>query len=322
MSTHYSLNCCAEVNGRKVNVELAFLHKPTDVAYMADQIELVFRKDCFTEANMYTFAIDYIVFLEEGKKWKTLASCHQLQENMQLYVFQTDIAKEHLGEIPEPSKLIYVPELPEGRVMSVHNPGFSVVDIDKVEALFKELDINDNDAITLDEMQHAFVVAGLDFKSESVTLLFDKSDANDDGLLTFDEFRIFADLFPNTTEVMYWRLCHGFEGQSERVQQTAAQLKSIRQQEHDIRKQLIDIAEATATLESRLRQERSAARERDPRRAFLENEEQDLMNKEFSLQFQRDMVIQAENKFSETAVRFDHSSMNIGSPRRARLLPN
>ena len=315
--------CCADIQGVKKNFQLNFDHKPDDIAYMAEQVEFVFRKQCFEKGNMMTFAIDFIVFFEESsKKWKPLENCHQLQECAQLYVFQTNVAKETLTEIPSPSQSIYVPALPDPKTRSVHNPGYSVVDFDKVEAVFKELDINENESISHDEMHHAFVVAGIDFKEEAVDKLFDKSDANGDGNITFDEFRIFADLFPNTTEVLYWRLCHGLEDQNPRCVETASQLKSLRQREHELRKELAQIQDAAKILESRLRQERNIARETDPRRRFLEAEEQDLMNKEFALQFHRDMVIQAENMFSETAVRFDHSAMNHGSPRRARLLPN
>lgn len=319
----YNLYCCADINGKKVNLELAFESKPDDLAYMAEQIEFVFRKNCFDKnQNSLSFTIDIIIFYEESsKKWKPLENCHQLHEQSQLYIFQTNVAKENLLEIPAASAQIFVPHLPDPKSRNVHNPGYSVVDPDKIEAVFNEIDINDNQYITIDELQHAFVIAGIDFKEEAIEKLFDKSDANGDGRVSFDEFRIFADLFPNTTEVLYWRLCHGLDSQNPRCVETARSLKTLRQQEHDFRKELARIAEATKVLESRLRQERNIARETDPRRRFLEAEEQDLMNKEFALQFHRDMVIQAENLFSETAVRFDHTAMNHGSPRRARMLP-
>jgi hypothetical protein len=319
----YSFNfcLCADVNSSKRNFELAFDRKPDDLAYMVEQVEYVFRKECFDPSNYRAFAIDFIVFYEEQtKRWKPLESASQLQEAQQLYAFQANLAKESIQEIPAPIKLIRVPRLPPAGSRSVHNPGFSVVDLDKVEAVFKELDINHSDSLTYTELQHGFAVAGIDFNQDAIEKLFEKSDANGDGCVSWDEFRIFADLFPNTTETLYWRLCHFSNESSSRSLETADELKRLRQREHDLKRDLAENQQASKLLEQRLRQERAIAREADPRRRFLEAEEQDLMNKEFALQFHRDMVIQAETQFSETAVRFDHAAAHQGSPRRARML--
>jgi hypothetical protein len=314
---------CADVNGLKKNFDLAFERKPEDIAYFVEQIEYVFRKECYDPANYRSFALDFIVFYEEAsRRWRPLESCSQLYDHVQLYVFQSNIAKETITEIPPPVKCIRVPNVPTQSSRSVHNPGFSVVDIEKVEAVFREIDINGNDEISYEELSHAFIVAGVDFTEDAIRKLFDKSDANSDGMISWDEFRIFADLFPNTTETLFWRLCQATTELSPRSLETANELKRLRQREHDLKKQLAEIAAAAKMLEQRLRQERAIAREADPKRRFLEAEEQDLMNKEFALQFHRDMVIQAEAQFSETAVRFDRAALTQGSPRRARQLPS
>lgn len=322
MST-FNICACADINNVKRNYELSFERKPDDVAYMVEQMEFVFRKECFDASNYRSFAIDFIVYFDDSsKRWKPLEHAGQLQENQQLYVFQANLAKENITEIPMPSKLIHVPQIPVHAVRSVHNPGFSVVDIDKVEAVFKELDINHSESLSLTELSHGFAVAGIDFSPEAVGKLFEKSDANGDGEIGWDEFRIFADLFPNTTETLYWRLCHVTTELSQRSVDTTNELKRIRQREHQLKEEMKQLQAASKLLDQRMRQERAIAREADPRRRFLEAEEQDLINKEFALQFHRDMVIQAENQFSETAVRFDHAAMHQGSPRRARYLPS
>ena len=56
------------------------------------------------------------------------------------------------------------------------------------------------------------------------------------------------------------------------------------------------------------------------RHLLVAEEEQDLMNKEFALQFHRDLVLRAESQFAECAMRFDQANMRQGSPRRARFL--
>lgn len=314
---------CADVNGIKRNFELAFERKPDDLPYLVEQLEYVFRKECFDASNYRAFAIDFIVYFEDSqKRWRPLEHPQQLAENQQLYIFQTTLAKESINEIPHPTKLIHVPEVPRQSQRSVHNPGFSVVDLDKVEAVFKELDINASESISITEMLHAFTVAGIDLSAEAIRKLFEKSDANGDGEISWDEFRIFADLFPNTTETLYWRLCKTTVELSTRSLETADDLKRLRQREHELKKELAETQKAANLLEQRVRQERYIAREADPRRRLLELEEQDLVNKEFALQFHRDMVIQAEQQFSETAVRFDHAAVSHGSPRRARYIQN
>jgi hypothetical protein len=239
-----------------------------------------------------------------------------------MYIFQTTLAKESINEIPLPTKRIHVPEIPRQSQRSVHNPGYSVVDLDKVEEVFKELDINHSDTISITEMLHGFTVAGIDLSAEAIRKLFDKSDANGDGEISWDEFRIFADLFPNTTETLYWRLCKTTTELSAKSLQTTEDLKRLRQREHELKRELEETQRAAQLVEQRVRQERYIAREADPRRRMLELEEQDLVNKEFALQFHRDMVIQAEQQFTETAVRFDHAALSHGSPRRARLIQN
>jgi hypothetical protein len=323
MASTFNLCFCADVNGIKRNYELAFERKPDDLAYLVEQLEFVFRKECFDASNYRSFAIDFIVFFEDSaKRWRPLEHPQQLTDNEQLYIFQTTLAKESINEIPQPTKLLHVPEVPRQSQRSVHNPGYSVVDLEKVEAVFKELDINNSESISITEMLHGFTVAGVDFTADAVKKLFDKSDANGDGEISWDEFRIFADLFPNTTETLYWRLCKTTMELSARSLETTDELKRVRQREHELKKELAEAQRAAQLLEQRVRQERYIAREADPRRRMLELEEQDLINKEFALQFHRDMVIQAEQQFSETAVRFDHAAVSQGSPRRARFLQN
>lgn len=317
---------CADVGGGKRNFELAFPKKPDDLLYMVEQVEYVFRKECLDHTSYRSFAIDFMVFFEEQtRRWKPLEGCNQLQEQMQLYIFQTNLAKEQVSEIPVPTKLIHVPTIP-GRSRtggrSVHNPGFSAVDLDKVQAVFEELDINQDGSLSIGELTHAFTTAGVDFSDEATEKLFEKCDVNGDGVIGWDEFRIFADLFPNTTETLYWRLCKTPSDSNPRGSDTNEELKRIRQRQNKIRKEMEELKRAAELVEQRVRQERSIAREADPRRRFLEAEEQDLINKEFALQFHRDMVVQAEHQFSETAVRFDHAAVNQGSPRRARQIAN
>lgn len=313
----YHIHACADVGGEKRNIELAFDRKPEEVTQLAQEVENVFRNEFVAKGlSAREFAVDFIVFYDDAlQKWKPLERCSQLSEYTQIYVFQTNITNETIREIPPPMK--QVSALAQSQ-RAVHRPGIGTVAIDKAEAVFKEMDINDNRQIELDEMLHAFAAAGIDFNEETVSRLFEKSDANNDGRITWEEFLIFAELFPNTVETLYWRLCHFTEAHPRNP--VAQELKEHRRKEHQMRRELEQMEQRRRLLESNMRQQQAAAREMDPRRRFLEDEEQDLINKEFALQFHRDMVIQAESQFSETAVRFDHAAMRQGSPRRARFL--
>lgn len=315
MSFH--LHACADVNGEKVNIDVAFDEKPKDVTALAQELEAVFRNEfAAKQLESRLFAIDFIVFYDDPlQKWKPLEQTAQLTEFAQVYCFQTNLDKETIREIPQPFK--QVSAVARGQ-RTVHRPGVGTVSIDKAQAVFNEMDINSSGTIELGEMQLAFTAAGIDFNEETIARLFEKSDANCDGVIRWEEFLIFAELFPNTVETLYWRLCH-FVGERSR-DSLPEKLKEHRRTEKARREELARMEQERKGMEETLRTEQKLARERDPRRRYLEDEEQDLINKEFALQFHRDMVIQAESQFSETAVRFDHAAMRQGSPRRARFL--
>lgn len=313
----FRVHICADVGGEKRNVEVTFDRKPETVSKIADEGEIIFRNECALKGlDPRAFSVDFVVFYEDAtRRWKPLENVNQLSEFMQLYMFQSGAQNETVREIPAPSTQANAFGA-SSRV--VHRPGLTTIDVDKVAAVFKELDINNTETIELGEMIHGFQAAGIDFNEETVARLFEKSDANGDGMITWEEFQVFAELFPNTVETLYWRLRSVDMDPTNRS--AAGQLKRHRQKEHQLRRELQEAEKERKILESRVRQEQTIARELDPRRRFLEEEEQDLINKEFALQFHRDMVVQAETQFSETAVRFDHASQRQGSPRRARFL--
>uniref|UniRef100_A0A7S1QPJ2 EF-hand domain-containing protein n=1 Tax=Neobodo designis TaxID=312471 RepID=A0A7S1QPJ2_NEODS len=311
----FRLHICADVGGEKRNVEVTFDRKPETVSKIADEGEIIFRNECaLKQLDPRNFSVDFIVFYEDAtRRWKPLENVNQLTEYMQLYLFQSGAPQETVREIPAPSSQANAFGA-SSRV--VHRPGLTTIDVDKVAAVFKELDINNTETIELGEMIHGFQAAGIDFNEETIARLFEKSDANSDGMITWEEFQVFSELFPNTVETLYWRL----RSVDQQPTSAASQLKRHRQKEHQLKRELNEAERERKVLESRVRQEQAIARELDPRRRFLEEEEQDLINKEFALQFHRDMVVQAETQFSETAVRFDHASQRQGSPRRARYL--
>lgn len=314
-SMAFRLHICADVGGEKRNIEVTFDRKPETVSKIADEAEIIFRNECaLKNLDPRSFSVDFIVFYEDAtRRWKPLENISQLSEYMQLYLFQSGSPQETVREIPPPSSSA---NAFGAAARVVHRPGLTTIDVDKVAAVFKELDINNTETIEAGEMIHGFQTAGIDFNEETVGRLFEKSDANNDGVITWEEFQVFAELFPNTVETLYWRL----RSIDTDMSAPAQQLKRHRQREHQLRRELAEAERERKVLESRVRQEQAIARELDPRRRYLEEEEQDLINKEFALQFHRDMVVQAETQFSETAVRFDHASQRQGSPRRARYL--
>ena len=314
----FHLHICAEVNGEKKNIEVEFERRPESVGRIADEAEAIFRSECsLVNVDPRAFSVDFIVVYEDAtRRWKPLESVDQLQDYSQLYLFQTNGSVESVREIPPPCKQATAFGMSS---RTVHKPGMpATVDPDKVLAVFKELDINEAEAIEPGELIFGFHAAGIDFNEETIQRLFEKSDANGDGRITWDEFQVFAELFPNTVETLYWRL-RAIEMEPAN-RNAAGALKRHRQKEHQLQRDLRELETERKVLESRVRQEQTIARELDPRRRLLEEEEQDLINKEFALQFHRDMVVQAEAQFSESAVRFDHASMKQGSPRRARYL--
>ncbi len=315
----FHLHMCAEVGpgGEKRNIEVKFERRPDTVGKIGDEGEAIFRQEIALKGgDPRGFTVDFIVFYDDvTRRWKPLENVETLQEYTQLYLFAAGNTNEAIREIPPPASQATAFA---NASRKVHRPGLSTIDQEKIAAVFKEMDINDSESIELAEMIHAFNAAGIDFNEETIVRLFEKSDANNDGRITWEEFCVFAELFPNTVETLYWRLRQVDSDPS--GSNAAAALKRHRQREHQLKKELAEMERERKVLESRVRQEQAIARELDPRRRFLEDEEQDLVNKEFALQFHRDMVVQAEANFSETASRFDHASMKQGSPRRARFL--
>jgi hypothetical protein len=313
----YRLHCCADVGGEKRNIEVTFDRKPETVSKIGDEMEIIFRNEYQVKGlDPRQFSVDFIVFYEDmTRRWKPLENVDLLPEFTQLYLFQAGGSQETVKEVPPPTTQANAFGA-SSRV--VHRPGLSTIDVDKVAAVFKELDINNTESIELSEMMYGFQAAAIDFNEETVERLFEKSDANCDGHITWEEFQVFAELFPNTVETLYWRLRQIDIDPTNRS--AASGLKRHRQKEHQLKRELAEAEQERKVLETRVRQEQAVSREMDPRRRFLEEEEQDLINKEFALQFHRDMVVQAETQFSETAVRFDNASMKQGSPRRARFM--
>lgn len=315
--TGFRLHMCADAGGEKRNIEVTFDRRPDSVAKIGDEAEVIFRNELQLRGiDPRAFSIDFIVFYDDvSRRWRPLETVEQLAEFAQLYLFQTNAANDPIREIPAPSSQATAFANASRRV---HRPGISSIDPDKVLTVFKEFDINDSDSIELGEMIAGFYISGIDFNEETVGRLFDKSDANNDGRITWEEFQVFAELFPNTVETLYWRL-RQVELEPEK-KKAANALRTHRRRENDLRRQLAEMEVERRGHEARVKEEQSMARVLDPRRRQLEDEEQDLINKEFALQFHRDMVCQAEVEFSETAVRFDHAAMRQGSPRRARYL--
>lgn len=315
-SPSFRLLLCADCNGEKVNVEAVFDKKPDMVTRIADEGQAIFANEYSKRGiDPHRFSVDFIVFYEDStRSWKPLESPQQLSEFQQLYLFQHD-STETVREIPPPAYQVAASGV---STRTVHKPGVSVVDTEKVEWLFREMDGSRNDMVEPDEMLFGFAVAGVDFSDETVMRLFEKCDANNDNAITWEEFRIFAELFPNTVETLYWRLRK--VEQDPKGNPAAAQLRKQRDIISDLRKRLDEAERDRRVMEKRVRQEHVIAREMDPRKRLVAEEEQDLMNKEFALVLHRDLVVRAESMFAESAMRFDQANMRQGSPRRARFL--
>ena len=312
----FRLLLCADAAGEKVNVETVFDRKPEMVTRIADEGQSIFATE-YSKRNLdpRRFTVDFIVFYDDAsRQWKPLETTQQLSEFQQLYLFQHD-SNETVREIPPPS---YQVAASGANTRQVHKPGNSSVDTEKVEWLFRELDGSHNEAVEPNEMLFGFACAGVDFSDETVMKIFEKCDMNHDDGVSWDEFKVFSELFPNTCETLYWRLRQIEKDPA--ANPAAHQLKRNRDSIAELKRKLDDAERERRVLEKRVRQEHAIAREMDPRKRLVAEEEQDLMNKEFALQFHRDLVTRAEAMFAESAMRFDQASMRQGSPRRARFL--
>ena len=96
-------------------------------------------------------------------------------------------------------------------------------------------------------------------------------------------------------------------------------MRSQKAREAELLRELERVRSDSTQLETRRGQEAEAARRAAEQRRILDDQERQLLQKEYELQKQRDMLKQSETEFMQSARNFDQHNAQTGSPRRARM---
>eukprot|EP00760_Papus_ankaliazontas_P002996 PhM_4_TR11374/c0_g1_i1/m.4476 len=189
-------------------------------------------------------------------------------------------------------------------------------DDEKIRVVFGEIDANHDGYISLAELRDGFHARGIDFTEATVGDLFHRTDANQDGVLSLAEFQNFARRFPNTLDSLFFR-CGGNGTESSR--EIEERMREQKNREQQLLQELERVRQESSTLESRRAEEAEVARRQAEQRRMLDEQERQLLQKEYELQRQRDALRQSEAEFLQSARAFDQHSAQSGSPRRARM---
>ena len=188
----------------------------------------------------------------------------------------------------------------------------------KVQAVFRELDTQQKGYVELGELERGFRARGIDFSSATCQELFSKGDANRDNRLDWNEWNTWADLYPNTLEVMYYRGRDTVDEEQMKHdrQLIQDQLDRNRQRDADLRRQIEECAREAQMIQQQFGEVENRTREAGNRRHLLEQQERDLLEQEIKLERQKDQLRASQHRFQEVAQTFDSSAAVQGSPRR------
>eukprot|EP01063_Lacrimia_lanifica_P015335 TRINITY_DN2212_c0_g1_i2.p1 TRINITY_DN2212_c0_g1~~TRINITY_DN2212_c0_g1_i2.p1 ORF type:complete len:389 (+),score=137.35 TRINITY_DN2212_c0_g1_i2:96-1262(+) len=191
---------------------------------------------------------------------------------------------------------------------------------ERVRVSFAELDEMRKGWVDCAELERSFRTRGIDFSSATVGELFVKADQPRDGRIDLQKWHLFASVYPNTVDAVYYR---GRDTRNEdQMKRDLAQaqhdLDQGRQKEQEFRKAAEQQAANNQRLMGVLQDLEGRLRAATERRQLLENQERALIEQEVKLERQKDALRVSVNKFKETASAFDRDAAQNGSPRRSR----
>lgn len=115
----FYIYACADINGSKLNFELAFNGKPTLVD-LKERILEVFREACRKSGDATRFDIHAIAgYQRKANTWEKMKTDDQITDMMQLYVHRPNFEEDFSGALPRPM-LPPPPRPPKGSASEVY----------------------------------------------------------------------------------------------------------------------------------------------------------------------------------------------------------
>eukprot|EP01065_Artemidia_motanka_P003681 TRINITY_DN1174_c1_g1_i1.p2 TRINITY_DN1174_c1_g1~~TRINITY_DN1174_c1_g1_i1.p2 ORF type:complete len:400 (+),score=181.64 TRINITY_DN1174_c1_g1_i1:65-1264(+) len=223
--TDFTVLCCADLYGSKVNLAVPFPCPPT-----MDELKARIKTFFEYESNVVKppgspvrpFTVRSLqVFNDGATRWEELMRAEQLQHHSQIYIFQPGIPDVQ-SDLPAPRPASHPDaQRPAGAAPS---PGYSaapgsrgpvaamygaerpnISSAEKLPCVFRELDANGKGFVDYGDLERGFKQRGLHFAVNTVGELFHKADLNRDGRIEMHEWEKWAEVYPNTLDAMYFR---------------------------------------------------------------------------------------------------------------------
>ncbi|KAJ9472154.1 calmodulin-like protein containing EF hand domain [Diplonema papillatum] len=255
----------AELFGTKMNLELTFPHHPS-IVELKEMMQHIYGMEKALQkpegVPSEPFAIAQLqVYDEASSSWKDLTSAGQLSPWAQVYASQevTPWHTETCQQIPPPQKPMSF-ALPDAPSLTVTQ---------KVEALFREIDVNNDGCIDLNELSRCFKTLGIHFASSVVENMYLDALPNEAHALRVEDLTQFAKTYPTLIDCMYYRTRDFWEAfRLEQELESSKEVLKLKQEQHNacleanagVRQQVADGKRKLEQSENHIRhQEESAA---------------------------------------------------------------
>ena len=158
---------------------------------------------------------------------------------------------------------------------------------ERVRVSFQEIDEMQKGWIDASEVERAFRSRGIDFSANTVGELFIKADHPREGRIDIKKWHIFAQIYPNTVDAVYYRGRDLRDEQALRstISATQQELEAGRTKEQELRGAADAQAQHNQQLMATLQDQETTLRSAADRRNLLEAQERALIEQEVCCNF-------------------------------------
>ena len=212
----FNVRVCADVGGRKMNLEIPFQSPPTlpelrmqiDETFTGEGRALSPRGSPNRLHEFYFKTQRMQIYDDRELRWVDLIDSVQLQHNRtQVYAFRADSFMPDVQQrmpAPRPSTLGLVNnDFSSSPTRRIQSPATTNTN-EKVSVTHRFLGGATKHYLTFDDLESGFSTLGFDFAPVTVQEMFSKADVNRDHKITFDEWHSWAQRYPNTHDVIYF----------------------------------------------------------------------------------------------------------------------
>eukprot|EP01062_Namystynia_karyoxenos_P060527 TRINITY_DN52153_c0_g1_i1.p1 TRINITY_DN52153_c0_g1~~TRINITY_DN52153_c0_g1_i1.p1 ORF type:complete len:389 (+),score=135.96 TRINITY_DN52153_c0_g1_i1:85-1167(+) len=354
----FIVQVCADLRGRKVNLELPFPSGPPGVNELTRAADDAFTAELQHElgdsqrgSDAATFrTVRMQVFDDTALQWTELSSSAQLAKHRcQVYAFRPTTGDQPADvqqamPSPRPPRTAPRPQAPAAplpppadarapfaerwaappprpRQQQPQPPG-DPAHAERARAVYAEFGGQPSGGgLTYNQFGCGFMDCGINFAHATVDELWMKADADGDGKISWAEWQAWAAVYPNLVECIYHRTAGNAEAAAVRgrLRQVEQDQREISERERRLREELDQLLQRQTAYAAEAQQLRGALAASCS--AGMSPQESDLVEHEIRLERQRDRLRMQRARFDASASSFDTRQQAEGSPRRAQPSP-